>query len=111
MKSDNILRMNLEDITVYTLFGKKHLYKLGDMAYGEWLIFQSNVPKYYLNIFDDMYQDIDEQKKIDPYKYLLKKFKAEHYGYSLGQNIHGIWSSKINEKCFDLEKLPISFFR
>ena|SRR3569833_522241 len=103
------MEIKLEDITVYTLTGKKHLYKLGDGAYGEWLIFKENIPVYYLNIFDDMYAMVDQSIKSDPWGYLEKRFKIGMEGYSLSQHIHGIWSSKVTFKQFEIEKLPISF--
>lgn len=104
------MRMQLEDIIVYTLTGKRHLYKLGDMAYGEWLIFKDNMPVFYLNIFDKMYENVAESIKKDPRGYLEKKIALEKSTYSLNQNIHGIWSSKVNIKWFELEQLPVSFF-
>jgi hypothetical protein len=104
------MKMQLEDIVVYTLTGKKHLYKLGDMSYGESLVFKDNLPVYYLDIFDKIYENIDESMKKDPYNYLNKKFRSEKTGYSMSQHIRGIWSSKINIKWFGLEKLPLTFF-
>jgi len=107
---DRYMKILLEDITVFTIAGKKHLYKLGDMTYGEWLIFKDNFPIYYLDISDELYKDIDESIKKDPYNYLKDKFKRGKEGFSLCQGIKGIWSSRVDDKLFDMEKLPVSFF-
>jgi len=37
---------------------RRNIYRLSDFAYGEWLIYEDNIPKYYLNIFDKIYKDI-----------------------------------------------------
>jgi len=103
------MKIRLEDVPVYTLTGVKHLYKLGDMAYGEWLIFKNGEPTYFLCIFDDLYKDVRADIKEDPYLFLKEKFKREKSNYSLTQGIHGIWSSNITDKWFDLEDLPLSF--
>ena len=104
------MKLRLEVIPVYTLSGKKTIYKLGDMAYGEWLIFKNGVPFYYFNIFDELYKDLKEPIRNDPYNFLKKNIDEHGEGLKLSQNIWGIWSSNIQDKWFDLEMLPLSFF-
>jgi hypothetical protein len=105
----NFMQMLLEDITVYTLTGKKHIYKLGDMSYGQWLIFKNKLPVYYFDIFDEMYGGIPEAVKLNPSKFLEERFKPKKDGLTLTQGIIGLWSGKILDKWFEVEKLPVSF--
>lgn len=40
------------DISYYTLKGKRHFLDVGDFAYGEWIIYESGLPKFHINVFD-----------------------------------------------------------
>ena len=40
------------EITYRTLTGTKRFIELGDHAYGEWIIYENDQPKYHVNIFD-----------------------------------------------------------
>jgi hypothetical protein len=105
-----MLKIKLEEITTYTLTGKKIRYKLGDMSYGDWLVFKDNTPVYYFDVFDELYTYIPEIIKKNIPKYLENKFDQQGKGLSLEDGIPGIWSSKIVDKWFELEKLPLDFF-
>jgi hypothetical protein len=104
------MELLLEDITIFTITGRRHLYKLGDMAYGQWLIYRGDLPVYYFDIFDEMYKDIDEAIQKAPCKYLREKFQKDKRRLSLSPNIKGIWSARVANKLFDIEKLPVNFF-
>jgi hypothetical protein len=104
------MKLRLETIPVYTLTGKKTIYKLGDMAYGQWLIFKDGLPFYYFDIFNELYKDLEGPIKNETYNFLKKSIEKHDEELKLSQNIWGIWSSDIQDKWFDLEMLPLSFF-
>ena len=56
-----IVTLDLLVTPIITLFGQKYSYRLLDSAYGEWLNYEDNYPKYYLNIFDDEYREIENE--------------------------------------------------
>lgn len=104
---DNI-EISLLCTPIYTIFGKRIKYSLPDSAYGGWIIFENNQPKYYFNIFDCYYNDIrdvfNEQKKD-----IESILKNHNSNLSLSQNFIG-FSFRFQEyieKC-KLEKLPKS---
>ncbi|OOQ61440.1 hypothetical protein [Mucilaginibacter pedocola] len=104
------MQILLEDIIVYTWTGRKHLYKLRDNSYGQWLVFKDGLPVYYLDVFDELYAGLEDSLRYGAFRYLEEKFKRSKDGYSMDANINGIWSSTINDKWFELEMLPLSFF-
>lgn len=104
------MKLKIEVVPVYTITGIKKIYKLGDMAYGQWLIFKDGLPVYYFDVFDALYKNLEGPIKNDTYNF-LKKTVDKHCGrFKLSQNIWGLWSSNIQDKWFDLEMLPLSFF-
>ena len=97
---------------VLTLTGRKYSYRLLDSAYGEWLVFEDNAPKYYLNIFDVDYgaiKKITVDSNSDVTDFLQCKFSSGASRLKLTDDIFGI---KLNGKSFiksvSIEKLPIS---
>jgi hypothetical protein len=108
LSKGNPIRVRLEVIRVYTLTGIKNIYKLGDMAYGEWLIFKDKKPYYYFNIFDKEYEHFNNTIKTNVEEYLKTKFKKQGGNLSFGPNILGLQSSKIHDEWFDLETLPVA---
>ncbi len=99
---------------VYTIFqGTKFIYRLPDNAYGEWLIFTKNEPKYYLDIFDPLYNQLKETviNVKDVEVYLKSKFSNSSEELSLKNNFFGIAiESKSFVKKFKLQKLPKRYF-
>ncbi len=57
-KKSNDIEINIEIIPVYTFFGRKNIIKISDFAYGEWLIYKSNKPFYYINIFHSDFKEL-----------------------------------------------------
>ena len=60
MELNNNLEIIVEIIPIVSFKNNKHIIKLPDSAYGEWLIYKSNVPIYYLNIFDPIYKKMKD---------------------------------------------------
>jgi len=40
-------------VSYYTLKGVKKLIVLGDLTYGEWIVYNKGIPEYHINVFDD----------------------------------------------------------
>jgi hypothetical protein len=93
------------------LFRHKSLFRLSDFSYGEWLIFEKGIPKYYLNSFEEPYAQLIATVKMDMEKFLLTKFKQKKVPLDLRGYLFGIpleSQSKVIE--LNLERLPIYFF-
>jgi len=90
----------------------KYIYRLSDFAYGEWIIFEDDLPRYYLDIFDSIYKDLKE--KLDKNKEATIQLLLEQYSkntglnLSLSQSFHWspTWESKAELREFSLEKFP-----
>jgi hypothetical protein len=107
------LEINLNVIPVYTLFGIRYLYELPESSYGEFIICEAGVPKYYLNIFDELYLPVfDKLKEQGPVVDLLQsKFIKMKSLLRIEQSFFGFYAySKEVIKTFKLEKLPLPFF-
>ena len=107
-KGDNLIEMPLRVTPILTIFGKiQYKYKLSDFAYGEWIIFENEKPKYYLNLFDNSDYKKDKvysKSKNFNIESILDKFQK---GLSIYQKVWGIplpYKSFI--QTFHLEKLP-----
>jgi hypothetical protein len=110
----NSIEINLLVTPVETLFyGTKNIYRLSDFAYGEWIIFCNGEPKYYLYVFDPMYQEqidfIKSTKGVD--LFLEKKFASMRLNLTM-KNKYWLVISKSEPfvKKFTLEKLPNTYF-
>lgn len=67
-----LMKFRLFVTLIYTLSGKKKLYSLGDMAYGEWLVFKKNQPYAHLNVLEYKGDPLkNEKSKI--WKLILNK--------------------------------------
>jgi hypothetical protein len=94
---------------------RRYLHLLSDFSYGEWLIFENNKPKYYLNIFDDIYKDIRrflEANRDVTVDLMVKNSRGNTYQHiSLGQNYRVITmlESQSELVTFELEKVPPGF--
>ena len=42
--------IRLAKILTWSFFRVRYIYRLSDFSYGEWIIFENTLPKYYLNI-------------------------------------------------------------
>lgn len=87
---------------IYTITGVKKHYGLGDMAYGEWLVYKNNKPCFYMNSFDDYYKEIKKDHLGLPF--LEKKLKAR--GLTLNTNYWGMRSGKLEDEIITLPLLP-----
>jgi hypothetical protein len=99
---------------IYTLFGRKNIYSLGDMSYGEFAISQNGYPKYYLNCFDKQYEPflakVSEQK-LSVWDLLERKCRKLKNGLTVRSDYWGIrCESKASPQKLIVEKLPITFF-
>lgn len=96
---------------------RTYIHRLSDMAYGEWIIFEDNKPKYYLYIFDGLYKDVREylqnHKDIDVSTLLERSFKDKNLNLSLSETfrVSKIWESKETSAEFKLEKFPPHLFK
>ena len=102
------MKIAVKSIPIFTLLGKwAYRYKLSDFSYGEWVIFENNKPKFYLNIFDSEYDEVrlvfSKSKNYD----LEKKLKSHNKGLSIYQKLLGItFLKKTFLQVIELEKLP-----
>lgn len=113
---ENEVVIPLFAIPVTTLgFKKRLLYRLSDMAYGEWLIFQNDIPKYYLNIFDKIYEGVTFLADEDGSSFenrLEKLFKERNLNLSLSPSFKWMLVHESKQKVIDfhIEKYPPSYF-
>lgn len=74
------------------------------MAYGEWIVFKNDYPKFYINILEHK----SERTIYDNFESQLEhKLKNIDSQLSLKQHIIGFRSSKSHFQWFELEKLLI----
>jgi len=95
---------------------KRYIYRLSDMAYGEWIILEDNKPRYYLYILDDIYKDVREyihKKNIYVDDLLEQSFRDKNLSLSLRETfkVSKIWESQETSEEFKLEKLPPNLFK
>ena len=85
------------------------------MAYGEWIIYKNNYPKYYFNSFDEIYTPYISHlagKKLGIHNFLKEKLKKLDSSLSLKMNFFGVEIiSGAHTKTFTLEKLPLDFLK
>lgn len=94
---------------------RRYLYLLSDLSYGEWLIFENSMPKYYLNIFDDTYKDIRrflETKRATTVDLMVRKsLENTNQRIYLRQNYRVITALEFQSELvtFELEKASPRF--
>lgn len=115
MQSDsNFEKVSFRITPIYTLFGRKNIYSLEDMTYGEFVVFENNHPKYYLNCFDKQYEPFIERipkQKGGISNFLNKKCRKLKNGLNMPPHFWGIrFDSRSYAQTLNLEKLPVVFF-
>lgn len=107
--------LNLLAIPVLTFFGIRISYRMLDSAYGEWLIYENNLPKYYLNIFDPEYASLRKNtldSGIDVVEYLKEKITPLNSRLMFSDNIIGIkFNNRASIKSISVEKIPNEFLK
>jgi hypothetical protein len=111
---NNFEKVGFRVTPIYTLWGRKNIYSRGDLTYGEFVVFENEHPKYYLNCFDKQYELFIQQilkHKGGIYSFL--KNRCEELKNGLNMHPH-FWGIRLNSKSYiqtlDLEKLPSIFF-
>ena len=110
LASSNLLEILLLTTPILTIRGKRYKYELSDFTYGEWIIYEKNQPKYYLNIFESEYdelRDVLTKNKNLTLEIILENSKRH---LTLSQSFLGIrFESQSFIQTFLLEKLPADF--
>jgi hypothetical protein len=106
------IQIGIEVFPIYTLCGRGNIVQLSDFAYGEWLIFRSNKPIFYINIFDDDFFELRilvESKKTT-IEEVIEKFNIQNNdSLSLKQSFFGITNYKnIEFHKIEVHKFPFS---
>ncbi len=107
-KNSELIEISLEAIPFFTIWGKiQYRYKLSDFTYGNWIIFENNKPKYYLNLYDNDYDDIREKFSKSKDFDLESTLKTHKKNLSIHQNFWGIslWNKSFIQ-FFHLKKMP-----
>lgn len=111
-KKLNSIKIGIEIIPIYTLGGRRDIIKLSDFAYGEWLVFKSNKPIYYINIFDDEFFELKKliESKKTTVEEVIEKFNIQNSdSLSLKQSFFGITNYKNTEyQNIEIYKFPFS---
>lgn len=89
---------------IYTITGVQKHYSLGNMSYGEWLIYKNNQPCFYMNIFDEYYKEIKDDLSRLGKSFIEQKLKEK--GLSLKTKIFGIRRGVLMEKSISIPRLP-----
>ncbi len=101
------IKIKLFVTLILTLKGKKKRYKLGDMAYGEYLVYKNNFPKYYLHLLD--VPNIAERAKGG--YHVESKLPDIENGLTLRHGVNGIPLRELEPEWIDLEEIPSSLFK
>jgi hypothetical protein len=102
-----LMKFRLFVTPIYTLSGKKKLYSLGDMAYGEWLVFKKNQPYAYLNVLEYKGDALKKREIEDLETYLEQKLQKLDSSLSLWQHFVGIKSFKTDKEIVELSKMDV----
>lgn len=103
------IKIKLFVTLVLTITGLKKRFVLGDMAYGEYLVYKDGLPKYFLHVCDDpLIGQRANGKNID--EYIEPKLITIEEGLSFEHNISGIPVKELEPQWFELKQLPSSLF-
>jgi hypothetical protein len=101
------------EITPIWGISKKSYVKLPESAYGELLIYDDDMPIFYLYIFDEIYSEVLEQFKqsaLTLSELAKKSFSKNGLPYSLNQNLFGLKLSPYPKKII-LDKYPVDYLQ
>jgi hypothetical protein len=103
------VKLKIEIIPVFTFFAIRKVYRLLEMAYGEWLIMENRYPRYYFNMFDSIYDEflvaIDNQKSM--VDFLNSQFRNHQQKLSADAGFRGFYNyRKARLEIVEIEKLP-----
>lgn len=111
---DNFVDINLIVTPVLTFSGIKKSYRLPDMSYGLFLIYEKDRPRYFLDAFDNDYEPFlrDAKAKHEPIiDFIALKLKNADGNLTIEKVIRGIrLGNETSTEIFRLEKFPVSFF-
>jgi hypothetical protein len=102
------VKINVRRTPLFPAGGSR--YQLSDFSYGEWILFEGKIPKYYFNSFDEVYSGLFDEVHTSIEGVLIEKFKAKGVRISFtptGWGIPIIFRSEVVELV--LEKLPIAY--
>lgn len=97
-----------------TKFGSMSFYSLPNMTYGQWLIYSSCIPKYYIDLFDIEYLEMRkciETNKLEG-EFFLTKLLSLVYEKKLSHKCMAIKIPLCREKHINIEidKFPIKYW-
>jgi hypothetical protein len=97
-------------VSYYTLTGIRKLIDLGDFSYGEWIVYDGDLPKYHINVHtqycSDMAINSIINKKSESIESILKKINIRHtLNLNLGRKPCILLVKK--EEHIDLELIPL----
>lgn len=98
----SLIRIRLFVTPIYTFTGKKFLYSLSDMAYGEWIVFKNNYPRFYINAFE-FKSDDQVNKSVEGH--LERCLKNKHPKLTLKQHLFGFKSRNLQLQWIELEQI------
>ncbi|MGN6181247.1 MAG: hypothetical protein ACTHNW_18840 [Mucilaginibacter sp.] len=104
-------------VSYYTLFGIIKLIELGDFVYGEWIVYDDNVPKYHVIAWPDEGASnalIDQllKSRTETIQSILKKInKSQHRKLSLGNNPFFVFVTKSESIELNLDSLPYEWVK
>ncbi|MEO7214252.1 hypothetical protein [Mucilaginibacter sp.] len=108
--------MEYSQISFYTLTGVKKAINLGDFAHGEWVVYEFNKPKYYINLFskleaDALVHSILNKREITIDVILQRISKNEGIGLTLGRIPFVNIIKKVELVNLELPPLPLTWLK
>lgn len=105
------VKLKMLTTPIIDFLGRKNFYyRLLDGAYGEWLVFEDNVPKYYFNFFDEEYASFKQSLpkfKMNLENYLNECFKKKNMNLTTRQYMYGFkLKGKEEVRIIVIEKMP-----
>lgn len=97
-------------------FRRRNLHRLADTNYGEWLIYENDQPRYYLNLFDDIYEGVnrflEDRADVSVASMLKRSLGGRNLQLSLEEKFRPIvvLESKSELVTLELEKFPPYLF-
>jgi hypothetical protein len=107
---------NYQIITFQTAVGRFHFVELGNHVYGEWIIYENDIPKFHIDLFsgntdsDHLVKQLieTENKGIEG---IIKAINSSlNLNLSFRKRPKKEWIVETKLKAFDLKPLPIQWF-